>query len=306
MLKKAFRRAEETQADIVIYRANWYGEHSGIFEERLHVNSPKILPQKDVFSAREIESNPFLAVVGWSWDKLFRKNFIDTQKLWFQEIKIYNDMYFTYSAFLLAERITCIYEVLVHQRIQRTGSISRSISGNWVYLLEALSKLKERLISSEIYTVFEIPFINYALHMCLYTLDRTEGQSFVSMYTALRNNWFHSFQIENYSKEHFSSSQEYDRYQEICCTPVTDLLLKQIDRLEKGNAAAKYLADMKVRLSKAEKEIEEIKGSYSFRIGRAITWLPRKIRGGIRCCREHGLRYTWNRLIEKIQNKLRG
>ncbi|HBC93036.1 MAG TPA: hypothetical protein DCZ10_09095, partial [Pelotomaculum sp.] len=30
----------------------------------------------------------------------------------------------------------------------------------------------------------------------------------------------------------------------------------------------------------------------SFRIGRIITFIPRKIRGGIRCHKEHGLRYT--------------
>ena len=49
-------------------------------------------------------------------------------------------------------------------------------------------------------------------------------------------------------------------------------------------------------LKKERQEISAIRASWSYRIGRAITWLPRKIRGGIRCYQEHGLRYTLERL----------
>ena len=33
----------------------------------------------------------------------------------------------------------------------------------------------------------------------------------------------------------------------------------------------------------------------AFRIGLAVTWLPRKVKGGIRCLRENGLAYTLRR-----------
>ncbi|SFH06836.1 Glycosyltransferase involved in cell wall bisynthesis [Desulfotomaculum arcticum] len=45
---------------------------------------------------------------------------------------------------------------------------------------------------------------------------------------------------------------------------------------------------------------KEITSSWSFRIGRAITWLPRKIRGGFRCYKENGVKYTLLRIREKI------
>lgn len=47
-------------------------------------------------------------------------------------------------------------------------------------------------------------------------------------------------------------------------------------------------------------EAEALKHSLSFRIGRAATWFPRKVRGGVRCFREHGLAYTCRRLVCKI------
>lgn len=52
------------------------------------------------------------------------------------------------------------------------------------------------------------------------------------------------------------------------------------------------------RISKNyENEIIAIKSSKSYCIGRFITWLPRKIKGGIRCYKEHGLRYTFRRTL---------
>lgn len=47
-------------------------------------------------------------------------------------------------------------------------------------------------------------------------------------------------------------------------------------------------------------ELENVKSGYSFRIGRVITWLPRKLRGGIWCLRDNGLEYTLKRIIEHM------
>ena len=46
-----------------------------------------------------------------------------------------------------------------------------------------------------------------------------------------------------------------------------------------------------------KREVELIHQSVSYRIGRFITWLPRKIRGGIRCYHEHGFSYTFKRVL---------
>ena len=43
--------------------------------------------------------------------------------------------------------------------------------------------------------------------------------------------------------------------------------------------------------------------SISFKIGRVITWLPRKVRESIRCYSDHGLRYTLKHVVSKHQQK---
>lgn len=52
-------------------------------------------------------------------------------------------------------------------------------------------------------------------------------------------------------------------------------------------------------------ELSNIQLSISFKLGRTLTFIPRKIRGGIRCYREHGGRYTLHRLKEKL-NRIQG
>lgn len=46
-----------------------------------------------------------------------------------------------------------------------------------------------------------------------------------------------------------------------------------------------------------KKELQNIKSGYSFRLGRIITWFPRKFRGGIRCYKDNGFIYTIKRTL---------
>lgn len=57
---------------------------------------------------------------------------------------------------------------------------------------------------------------------------------------------------------------------------------------------------LKKKLRAKEKELKDIQNSVSFRIGRIITFIPRKIRGAIWCCRDHGLKYTVKRGLIRL------
>lgn len=47
---------------------------------------------------------------------------------------------------------------------------------------------------------------------------------------------------------------------------------------------------------------ESILNSVSFRCGRVLTWIPRKVRGFARCVKDHGIVYTTKYCIKKILN----
>ena len=50
----------------------------------------------------------------------------------------------------------------------------------------------------------------------------------------------------------------------------------------------------------AADEANLIRASWPYRIGSFFTFIPRKIRGGIRCYQENGKEYTINRVKEKF------
>ena len=76
---------------------------------------------------------------------------------------------------------------------------------------------------------------------------------------------------------------------------------KQIKLKEKQNAdGLKQISQQNKKISKLERELKNVKSGWSFRIGRMITFVPRKIRGGIRCWQEHGFLYTLKRCGEKL------
>jgi len=55
--------------------------------------------------------------------------------------------------------------------------------------------------------------------------------------------------------------------------------------------------EQKKRADKLQYDLDCVHNSASFRIGRAITWAPRELRGGTRGLKEHGAGYTLRRML---------
>lgn len=79
---------------------------------------------------------------------------------------------------------------------------------------------------------------------------------------------------------------------------------RQLNASTVGNKVIDDKLKLDNELKKYKKELAAVKSGYSFRIGRIITYVPRKVRGGIRCYKEHGLNFTLKRMVQKIKNKL--
>lgn len=58
------------------------------------------------------------------------------------------------------------------------------------------------------------------------------------------------------------------------------------------------------RCEALQSQLNMVYQSKAYRLGQLLTYIPRKFRGGIRCYQEHGLRYTLERVKQKVENKL--
>ena len=77
--------------------------------------------------------------------------------------------------------------------------------------------------------------------------------------------------------------------------------------IKKFSAVERLMLDSILYGKNAPKQVDGeaalIRASMTYRIGSFFTFIPRKIRGGIRCFQEHGMDYTVRRFKEKIAHK---
>ncbi len=85
--------------------------------------------------------------VGWAWDKMFRREFIERTGLRFQEIRSSNDARFTYSALAMAGRVVEVGEKFVDHRA-RTGSLERTREKEPLCILKAIERIRGDLVES--------------------------------------------------------------------------------------------------------------------------------------------------------------
>ena len=215
MLEKAYEKAEADQADFVVYKSDQYHTEEDEFIKVGWVVRESDLPPYQPFSHRQITGNVFKVFVGWAWDKLYSRAFVEQYNLSFQEQRTSNDMLFVFSAVALAKRISFVPEILAHQRRDAKDSLSKTREHSWQCFYFALSALKERLIKENIYKELERDYINYALHFSMWNYNTLSEPTKSMLKDKLKNEWFRELGIEGKNRDYFYNKHEFGQYQEI-------------------------------------------------------------------------------------------
>ena len=272
MVEKMHSRAETDNLDVLVCRADLFNCMTEGFSDASWSVRHEYLPSQPVFASTDIRENFFEVFVWWPWDKLYRKKFLDEENLRFQELSSTNDLFFVCAAVLMAKRISVLDEVLVHHRTGDKKSISNSREKSWDNFLYALEALETFLRDKGLYDRFRRDFINYVLNFSLWHLNTLTGDGYCSLYDALRNTWFKKFGLASQNKDFWYNSSSYDRMREIMKTDLKHDLLGKIEKYAEENRSLAAERDTLISVNSA------LVNSRSFRIGRGITYLPRKLR----------------------------
>ena len=159
--------------------------------------------------------NVFKVFVGWAWDKLFLKEFVNKHHLTFQEQRTSNDLLFVFSAVVLAKKISVVPMVLAHQRRDAKDSLSKTREYSWDCFYHALMALRDRLREENLYKELEKDYINYALHFSLWNYNTLSEPTKTKLKDKLRGEWFRELGIEGKSKDYFYNKQEFEQYLKI-------------------------------------------------------------------------------------------
>lgn len=215
MLEKAYEKAKGSNAQIVVFRSDQYREDLKEFVKVKWTLHEKQLPPYRPMNFRSFTGNVFRVFVGWAWDKLFERKFVEEKHLKFQELRTSNDMLFVFSAIAFAKRIEIEDVILAHQRRNNPKSLSNTREKSWECFRMALNALKDALTAHGNFWEFEQDYINYALHFSLWNLDTITGPNKERLYNKLKNEWFAEFGIDSLPAERFYDKKEYAKYLKI-------------------------------------------------------------------------------------------
>jgi len=215
MLEKAVAKIAADRADFVVFRCDHYLNDTNTFKKAAYTLKKQTLPPYTPFNFRQITDNVFKAFVGWAWDKVYDREFVMKHNLRFQEQRTSNDMLFVFSALVLAKRITCLDEVLAHQRRNNGESLSNTREKSWFCFYNALKALRDVLKEKGLYEELKKDFINYAVHFSLWNLNTITGECYEKLYTKLHEEWFEELEVTGHDEDYFYNKTEYKQLADI-------------------------------------------------------------------------------------------
>lgn len=226
MVERAYRRAEETRAEITVYKSDQYNMDTGRYVLEDWAMLEWALPPYEPFGRREISTNVFKAFVGWAWDKLYLREFVEKHGLRFQEQRTTNDALFVFGALVMAKRIATVRKILIHRRVDTRDSLSKTREKSWDNFYRMLLELKALLESSGLYKELEKDYINYALHFCLWNYNTLAEPAKTRLRDMLLSSWYDVLCISGKPREYFYDEYEYEQYRKMLAGQVAVVVEK--------------------------------------------------------------------------------
>lgn len=307
MLQKVYDRTRAFDADICVFRADFYDHQTGKFTLQPWTCDVDIVPRDVTFSRIDAARNLYSFTSPAPWTKLFRRTFVLDEKLFFQQTRSANDLKFVLLALSTARSIVTLDAYLVHYRVNTGTSLQATQHKDPLAFYQALDQLKAELTSRGLYEELEQSYLNFALDCCLYNLSTLKDRrAFEFVYFQLRDRIFPELGVNGRDKDYFYAypgNRIFEKREDINRLAI----LEYVDKYGyfRPVPPAPTLETVQYRPDPAvERELQAVQASWSYRIGRGMTFFPRKLRGGVRCLKEHGGKYTISRLFEKISAKL--
>ena len=215
MLELAYNKAVCDKADFVVFQSDQY-----YTDRKEFVSVPWTLREKEIppytpFNHRQMTDNIFKVFVGWAWDKLYDREFVEKNHLRFQEQRTSNDLLFVFSAVAIAKRISVVKKVLAHQRRDAKDSLSKTRENSWHCFYDALTALRNRMISEGLYREVEKDYINYALHFSLWNIRTLAEPTKSMLIKKMKTEWFDDLGISDKNEEYFYNKKEYKEYKSL-------------------------------------------------------------------------------------------
>lgn len=214
----------------------------------------------------------FQSFIGWPWDKLFRKEFIDKTALTFQPLRTTNDALFVFCALALADTIVCLDSVLFHHRTNNKNSLEGSRSKSWNNAICAINVIEDQLTKSDKGKACLNSYYRWTLNYSIWTIESLpddEAEAYLNeiesvIHAIPKNPCLRLDPYENMLSDLLNSN----RAKAISCA-VT--MLKERDKAICERESLKHEFDVsQQRISDIERRLAGVYESHSYKLGNSL------------------------------------
>lgn len=121
LLKKTYEKAKQDNSDIVLFGGYEFDQTTGTVTAADYLLNTDFAPE-GVFDSNRIPDSIYSISTPAAWLKLFRREFVLSLGIGFQELRNSNDVFFTSITLAMAERISILNEKLVYYRVGNAES----------------------------------------------------------------------------------------------------------------------------------------------------------------------------------------
>lgn len=190
MLEEMYSKAKENNLDILICPFKYVSDNKNI---KRGLTIPCEINDKEVFSSSDIKNSLFQLSSPSAWNKLFKREFIVKNNIEFQNLSSCNDLYFSYYALALANRISILNKAFVSYRNDATGAISRNRGDKFNNIFLAMEKLKSSLIKDALFDDFKLSFLKRAISNLVYESNNINDTTTLTRFIANSGEFLLSF-----------------------------------------------------------------------------------------------------------------
>lgn len=167
---EVYYQAVRKKADVCLFGAKRLDMKTMKTEPMGWVLQRKLLPDKAVFSARDVGDRLYQITSGCPWSKMFSRQFVMDNGLRYQNLPNANDAFFVRMNLSLAERITVVDCPYVTYRYNEGHNIQSNKANAPLAFYEAFKAMKLELTKRGIFEVFERTYCNMVLSEILFNL----------------------------------------------------------------------------------------------------------------------------------------
>lgn len=277
MLRRAYASSEQYRADITIFNVKCFSDQTKITFHGKWLYNKNLIPQRQPFSMYDICSQIFQITTAAPWNKLFNREFIQREKIYFQGTHSTNDVYFVNLALALAKRIVTIDRSLLYYRVDTKNNLQNTQEKSPFDFYTACRALKESLEQRKVFQVVERSFVNFALSCSINALRRVKSEeSFQNICECLQQEIAMELGIYSHIEDYdyFYNDEDYRILINLCNSSVPRNKDSIFNLTEANNLDQKLLHGL------------------------------RKWRGFLLCFYNHGLFYTLNEVLKTLKSRL--